>query len=269
VLVITDHDGFTPEPDGDDGLLVIGSTELSLTAPKSGGPLHLLGIGITGKVEIDRDATLHEAATAVRAMGGLPYLAHPVWSGLRTDEVDGIEACAGIEIFNAGCEVEQGRGHNDAHTGIWISMGHRLGLIATDDSHYPGYDAFRAWVQMHAAETSCEGVLDALASGRFYSTTGPRITGLTFDGEILTVRTTPVRSIAAPGNPRQPAAWRSGHCRSPCAYVLRRTHAHRRRPGVGGDRRWRPADRRAFSDSPRYALSAHRAHRRPRPQGMV
>jgi predicted metal-dependent phosphoesterase TrpH len=211
VLFITDHDGFTPEPDGDDAVLVIGGTELSLTAPKSGGPLHLLGIGVTAKVDIDRDATLLDAATAVRATGGLPFLAHPVWSGLRTDEVDGIESCAGVEIFNAGCDVEQGRGHNDAHADIWLSMGHRLNLIATDDTHYPGYDAFRAWVLVHAAERSREAVLDALANGRFYSTTGPRITDLSFDGGILTVRTTPVRAIAALSNPPHGGQVTAGH----------------------------------------------------------
>lgn len=211
VLVITDHDSFTPEPDGDDGLLVIGGTELSLTAPKSGGPLHLLGIGVTGTVDIDRDATLAEAAKTVRAMGGLPYLAHPVWSGLRTDEVDGIEACAGVEIFNASCEIEQGRGHNDAHADIWLSMGHRLHLIATDDTHYPGYDAFRAWVLVHAAEKTREAVLESLADGRFYSTCGPRILGLEYDSDLLTVRTTPVRSIAALGNPPHGGQITAGH----------------------------------------------------------
>lgn len=201
VLAVTDHDRHTPAPDGIDDLLLIGGTELSLVAPKSGGPLHLLGIGVTRAVEADASSTLTEAAHAVRAAGGLPFLAHPVWSGLRTDEVDGIEHCAGMEIFNASCEVEQGRGHNDAHADVWLSMGHRLGLIATDDTHYPGYDAFRAWTMVHAAERTREGVLDGLASGRYYASSGPRLIGLIFDGEMLEVRCTPAVSIAALGNP--------------------------------------------------------------------
>lgn len=211
VLVVTDHDRFTPEPSGDDDLLVVGGTELSLTAPKSGGPLHLLGIGVTGAVPVGRDASLAEAARAVRELGGLPFLAHPVWSGLRTDEVDGIEDCAGVEIFNAGSHQEQSRGHNDAHTDVWLSMGHRLSLIATDDTHYPGYDAFRAWVQVHAAERTREAVLAALAEGRFYSTCGPRILEMTRDGNQLTVRTTPVRSIAALANPPHGGQVTAGH----------------------------------------------------------
>lgn len=210
VLSITDHDRSTPEPPGEDDLLVVGGTELSLTAPKSGGPLHLLGIGITSQPEVDRDATLGEAARAVRAAGGLPYLAHPVWSGLWTDEVDGIGDCAGVEIFNASSAVEQDRGHSDTHTDIWLTMGHRLNMIATDDTHYPGFDAFRAWTMVHARERTRDAVVAALAAGRSYATTGPRITGMTLEDGILTVHTTPVTTIAALANPPYGAQVRAG-----------------------------------------------------------
>lgn len=210
VLSITDHDMHTPEPPGEDELVIVGGTELTLTAPKSGGPLHLLGIGITSQPTVDRDTTLGEAARAVRAAGGLPYLAHPVWSGLWTDEVDGIEECMGVEIFNASCEVEQDRAHADAHADIWLGMGHRLALIATDDTHYPGYDVFRAWTMVHARERSRDALVDALAAGRSYATTGPRITGMTLEDGLLTVRTTPVAAIAALANPPYGAQVRAG-----------------------------------------------------------
>ena len=210
VLAITDHDRMTGEPTGADDLVVIGGTELSLTAPKSGGPLHLLGIGITAQPAVGREATLAEAARAVRAVGGLPFLAHPVWSGLRTDEVDGIEECAGIEIYNASCEVEQDRAHADAQTDIWLAMGHRLNLIATDDTHYPGYDAFRGWTMVHAATRTREAVIAALTGGTFYASSGPRITGLSLTDGVLTVATTPVRSITALANPPHGAQVRAG-----------------------------------------------------------
>jgi hypothetical protein len=210
VLAITDHDRYTPEPPGEDELLIVGGTELSLTAPKSGGPLHLLGIGIAEQPHVRRDATLAEAAAAVRQVGGLPYVAHPVWSGLRTDEVDGIESCAGVEIYNASCEVEQDRAHADAHTDVWLSMGHRLHLIATDDTHYPGFDSFRGWTMVHARDRTREAFLAALAAGRSYATSGPRITALALEDGILTVRTTPVRAITALANPPYGAQIRAG-----------------------------------------------------------
>jgi hypothetical protein len=210
VLAITDHDRFTPEPAGNDELLIIAGTEISLVAPKSRGPLHVLGIGITRQPEINETATLRDAARAIRACGGLPYLAHPVWSGLWTDEVDGTDECAGVEIFNGSSHMEQMRGHSDTHIDIWLTMGHRLQLIATDDTHYPGFDAFLAWVNIHAREKSREAVLEALAAGRFYATSGPRITELSVSEGVVSVRTTPVRSIAMLANPPFGAAINAG-----------------------------------------------------------
>ena len=84
VLAITDHDRLTEIPaahrshGGDDGLLVIGGTELSLTSPESGGPLHVLGIGVESFPEIadEHTSTLAEAAAAIRQAGG-PCLRRP------------------------------------------------------------------------------------------------------------------------------------------------------------------------------------------------
>jgi hypothetical protein len=196
VLAITDHDRFTPAPEGDDDLLLLGGVELSLKAPASGGPLHVLGLGVTDLPAVTPDVPLVEAAKAIRATGGLAFVAHPVWSGLRTEELDSFEGVTGIEIFNAGCEVEEGRGHANAHWDIWLSKGHRLTAIATDDLHTPGFESFLGWTMVHAREKSRLAVLDALRDGRFYATTGPRITALESDGHRLTIRTTPARSIA-------------------------------------------------------------------------
>lgn len=211
VLAITDHDIFTPEPAGDDELLVIGGTEISLTAPTSGGPLHVLGIGVTAMPEMSGIATLGETCQAIRAANGLPFVAHPVWSGLLTEEVQGIELAAGIEIYNTSCEVEQGRAHADAHWDLWLSRGLRLFGIATDDLHYPGYDAFRSWTMVHARERGREAVLDALREGQFYATTGPRITSLCWTGERLTIRCTPARAISLLANPPYGARINAGH----------------------------------------------------------
>ncbi len=196
VLAITDHDQFTAPPDGPDDLLLIGGAELSLRAPASCGPLHVLAIGVTGMPEATREMSLTEAARTIRAAGGLPFVAHPVWSGLRTEELDDFSGVAGIEIFNAGCEVEQGRGHANAHWDIWLAKGHRLGGIATDDLHTPGFESFLGWTMVHAREKSRVAVLEALSQGRYYASAGPRILGLASDGERLTLRTTPVQSIA-------------------------------------------------------------------------
>jgi hypothetical protein len=43
VLAITDHDMHTPEPDGDEDLVILGGTELSLISPKTDGSMPRLG----------------------------------------------------------------------------------------------------------------------------------------------------------------------------------------------------------------------------------
>lgn len=211
VLAITDHDRFTTEPEDDDDLLIIGGIEISLVAPKSGGPLHLLGIGVTGMPEVSADSTLTEACSAVIAAGGVPFIAHPVWSGLLTDEVDGIELAGGIEVYNSSCWVEQDRAHADAHWDLWLSRGLKLGGIATDDLHYPGYEAFRAWTMVYARERTRDAVVEAIKTGRYYSTTGPRITDLNFTDGVLTVGCTPAKSVTALANPPYGARITAGH----------------------------------------------------------
>ena len=217
VLAITDHDRLTEIPPphagfgADDGLLVLGGTELSLKAPRSGGPLHLLGIGVRAFPEVSRDASLTEAAAAVAAADGLAYVAHPWWSGHWTEEFADFSGVTGIEVFNAGCEVEQGRGGSEAQWDIWLAAGHRLTGIAADDLHTPGFESFRAWTMVHAAARTGEAVLAALAAGRAYATTGPRIQALSFDGAALTVRCTPARSIAAMAQPPFGTRVNAGH----------------------------------------------------------
>jgi hypothetical protein len=211
VLAITDHDCFTPEPPGTDDLIVIGGTEISLRGPKSGGPLHLLGLGITSMPEVTERSSLADACRAVDACGGLAFVAHPVWSGLLTDEVDGIELAAGLEVYNSSCEVEQGRASGEVHWDLWLSRGYRLGAIATDDLHLPGYEAFRSWTMVHARERTREACMEALRTGRYYATMGPRISAVEFDGATLSVRCTPVRSITALANAPFGARVNAGH----------------------------------------------------------
>ncbi|MCC6943376.1 MAG: CehA/McbA family metallohydrolase [Thermomicrobiales bacterium] len=212
VLAITDHDRFTPEPEGNDQLLLIGGTEISLIAPKSGGPLHLLGLGVEQMPDVTTNkSTLAEAADAVRAAGGASFVAHPVWSGLLTDEVAGIERTDGVEVFNSSCDVEQGRAYGDTHWDLWLSQGLRLGGIAADDLHLPGYEAFRSWTMVFARERSRQAVVDALREGSFYATMGPRFEAIELHDDRLEVRSTPVRSITVYANAPYGARVNAGH----------------------------------------------------------
>jgi hypothetical protein len=64
---------------------------------------------------------------------------------------------------------------------------------------------------VHARDRTREAVMQALAAGRHYASTGPRITGLTVNNGMLTVGWSPVRSVTLLANPPYGAQVRAGH----------------------------------------------------------
>jgi hypothetical protein len=140
-------------------------------------------------------APLTEVVDWIAANGGVPYLAHTYWSGLRTDQWEACEGIVGIEVWNAGCELEIGRGDAGVHWDEALERGRRIFALATDDSHHPGYDSGRAWTMVRAADRTREAVLDALRNGSFYGSTGPAVGSVTLEDEHVVVECSPAASV--------------------------------------------------------------------------
>jgi hypothetical protein len=211
VLAITDHWVRTVEP-STGRLLVIPGTELNAQA---GGPehdAHVLGLGVDADPELPANgfAPLEEVVAWIAASGGVPYLAHSYWSGLRAEQFEACEGLVGIEVYNAGCELEIGRGEAGLHWDEALERGHRLYGIASDDSHHPGYDSGHAWVWARCAERTQAAALEALREGRFYRSAGPEIHSLELDDGALTVRCSPVASATLVAGPRRGARANAG-----------------------------------------------------------
>ena len=60
-------------------------------------------------------AQLQEVVDWILENGGVPYIAHTYWSGLRTEQWEACEGLLGLEVWNAGCELEIGRGDSSIH----------------------------------------------------------------------------------------------------------------------------------------------------------
>ena len=211
VLAITDHWVRTAEP-STERLLVIPSTELNAQA---GGPeqdAHVLALGLATDPELPAGefASLAETVAWVHEQSGVPYLAHTYWSGLRTDQFEECEGLVGIEIWNAGCELEVGRGDGTLHWDEALERGRLLYGIASDDSHHPGYDSALGWTWVRAGERSQEAVLAALREGRFYSSTGPLIHELEVDDDHVVVRCSPAASVTLLAGRRRGARANAG-----------------------------------------------------------
>ena len=196
VLAITDHWHRTVEA-STRTLLVIPSAELNARAPTAHDDAHVLALGLRADPELPEGefAPLQEVVDWVTENGGLPFLAHTYWSGLRTEQWWGTEGLLGLEAWNTGCELELGRGEAGLHWDEALEQGRHLTGLATDDSHHPGYDSGFAWTWVRAAERTQEAVLAALAAGNFYGSTGPTIEDVEVsDGEVV-VRCSPAAAV--------------------------------------------------------------------------
>ena len=194
VLAVTDH-WFRSDPPSTEDLLVIPSAELNCVLPGDRDG-HVLAYGIEdalGELEGER-LDLAGTAAWITEHGGVAYLAHPYWTGVAPGSLALPETVSGIEVYNAGCELEIGRGVSTVHWDELLGAGRRCFALATDDSHHPGFDSDFAWTWVRSERTA-EGVLDALRKGCFYGTTGPRITSVSADGGAVEVHCDPCRSV--------------------------------------------------------------------------
>ena len=194
VLAVTDH-WFRSDPPSTERVLVLPSAELNcvLAGDRDG---HVLALGIADALESLEGERRDLAGTAdwITRNGGVAYLAHPYWTGAIPGSLELPETVSGIEVYNAGCELEIGRGLSAVHWDELLGAGRPCFALATDDSHHPGFDSDLAWTWVRSEPTAA-GVLDALRTGCFYGTTGPRITAVTAGGGAVEVQCDPCQSV--------------------------------------------------------------------------
>jgi alkylhydroperoxidase family enzyme len=198
VLAVTDHWRIT-DALSKERLLVVPSVELNciLAGARDG---HVLAFGVAASEQELRDlaqehADLEATANWIEAHGGVAYLAHPYWTGVTAGTLELPENVTGIEVFNAGCELEVGRGLSTVHWDELLEAGRLCPAIAADDSHHPGFDSDLAWTWLRAPEPSRVAILEALVAGTFYSSTGPLLYDVRHDGDAVEVRCSPSRSV--------------------------------------------------------------------------
>jgi len=201
VLAITDHWHITTA--AHDELVLLPSSELSAKLEGRGDfDADVLAYGIDVLPEPREEfPSIAAAAEWIVAQGGVAYLAHPYWSGLRAEDYLAAPALSGIEVMNAGSELLQGNGLSAVHWDDILHLGGTCLGIATDDSHYPGQDSRLAWTMVAAPERSHDAVLEALRTGDFYATSGAAILGIDVDGRGVEVRCGPARSITVRSGP--------------------------------------------------------------------
>jgi hypothetical protein len=194
VLAITDH-WHRSEAPSSERLLVLPGAELNCLLPDDCDG-HVLALGIEGD-PAELAGERHDLATTaawITGAAGVAYLAHPYWTGAAPGRLELSEAVCGIEVYNAGCELEVGRGLSSVHWDELLVAGRLCPAIAADDSHHPGFDSDLAWTWVRAERTR-ESVLEALRSGCFYASSGPLLSEVSLDAGRVVVRCSPCSSV--------------------------------------------------------------------------
>lgn len=167
-LAVSDHDAFTPTSAYErDAITGIPAVEIS-----SNGS-HLLHLGTSEAVPPSEDR--QEVLNSIDPENEYGVIAHPKWKHTYDhwplSELERLGGYSGIEIYNGLIE-----GHPGSETAIdiWdqlLSSGRRVWGFANDDSHRP-WEIAKGWNVVQAEECNATAILEALASGRFYASTG-------------------------------------------------------------------------------------------------
>jgi hypothetical protein len=137
------------------------------------------------------------AIDAGKQLGGVIQLNHPTWYWGMTADVMAEVARRGIPLVEiANVQFEQWNAGDKDHPSteaLWdavLARGHTMWGVASDDAHAyngPGkYPAGGAWIVVRARRDP-QAILDALARGRFYASTGVTLTRAGVEGEELVV----------------------------------------------------------------------------------
>ena len=143
---------------------------------------------------IVREDGLDGAIAKAQEQGALTILAHPVWLGNLLDD------CLrwnldGVEIYNHVCHWMNGKSNGLAHFNAGLSEKSEFLGFASDDTHLqpdvPGWKG--GWIWINLKEFNRKEIYEAIHSGNYYSSCGPEIHSIEFDGKFLNVKTSPIQ----------------------------------------------------------------------------
>jgi hypothetical protein len=210
-LSITDHSVVTDvEGLGEPGFLLIPGEEMCIGRTHANQPFHIVALGIQETLpfrDFDRDLNPQIVIDHVNDAGGIPFLAHPYWSGLNHRDMMEIDGYHGVEIYNTGCDFERNTGFSEAHIDDIIVMGRRPLIYAVDDHHGAErpllpLDAAVAWMMVKSKSLGADDILSSIRKGLFYSSTGPEIMDITIDDAgVISVECSPAKEISFVSTP--------------------------------------------------------------------
>ena len=137
----------------------------------------------------------------VKDNGGFVLFNHPNWqsrfSHCPQEMMDTCQDYVGLEIYNGVISRLDGSPYATNRWDMLLSAGRRLWGYANDDSHAATGDVGLGWNAVYVEDETPEGVVDALARGRFYASTGVEITRIEVDGHRVVIEAENAARIVA------------------------------------------------------------------------
>lgn len=167
--------------------LLIPGEEVSSNIRSGKTPIHINGIGISRVVEpidaVEVVETIQANVNAILDAGGIASINHPNFRwAFNHEHLLQVSGASLLEVYNGHPTVNlYGTPDKPSTEQIWdavLTGGIVLFGVAVDDSH--NYHDFtpgssnpgRGWVMVEADDLVADAIVDALATGSFYSSTG-------------------------------------------------------------------------------------------------
>lgn len=193
-ICLTDHWQRTAPPrPRTDGPLVIPGTELHVSP--AGNDFHLVVLGLPAAAGLPPSRTLPGIGRWARTHGLALVLAHPYWSGTRSEHLLRVPALLGVEVYNTHCDTTLAKGYAGVYWDDLLDAGRRVFGFAVDDLHAPRWGLGGGWIMVKAPAPTRTAVLGAIRAGHFYATQGPRVHELCARGREVELSCSPVRRI--------------------------------------------------------------------------
>ncbi len=144
---------------------------------------------------------INEFVQAAKDNGYLAAYNHATWSLEYEEMILNYDGFFSMEISNYSSWIMNRMEYNGALYDKLLRQGKRLFVHSADDNHNgapfgsPRCDSFGGYAMVLAKELTYPAVIEALEKGDFYSSMGPTITELTFDGSHVHIETSPAQQI--------------------------------------------------------------------------
>jgi len=180
-MAVTDHNVVADLSGTEDlDILVISGEEILVRWEETFGA-EILALGVDETIEMNLPP--QQAIDEVLKQGGIPFLSHPHLSGVPSHLILQLERLVGIEVYGPDIDLYWNRGNSCVHWDELMSAGRNIFGLATEDRHSIDDGKPEAWIMVKSPANTRDDILAAIGRGDYYSSTGPAIQNVEFDGK--------------------------------------------------------------------------------------